>query len=64
VVSGWGMGSAYFVEEQFSKPLPFLFTAGRGDEIMRFNEIRERAKKDYRQYITDLGVLPPLMYPY
>ncbi|NLD92324.1 MAG: phosphoenolpyruvate--protein phosphotransferase, partial [Fibrobacter sp.] len=26
-----------------------------GDEVMRFNEIREKAKKDYRQYMTDMS---------
>ncbi|NLL14698.1 MAG: phosphoenolpyruvate--protein phosphotransferase [Fibrobacter sp.] len=56
VVSGWGMGSAYFVGRAVQQTSTVSISRQDvGDEIMRFNEIRERAKKDYRQYITDLG---------
>ena len=55
VVSGWGMGKAYFV----GRVIPHTSTVSisrqdLGSEIMRFNEIRERAKKDYRQHLSEL----------
>ena len=55
VVSGWGMGKAYFVGRVI--PHATTVTISRqdlGSEIMRFNEIRERAKKDYRQHLAEL----------
>lgn len=56
VVSGWGIGSAYFVGRAVQQTSTVSISRQDvGDEIMRFNEIRERAKKDYRQYITELG---------
>ncbi|HLV32450.1 MAG TPA: phosphoenolpyruvate--protein phosphotransferase [Chitinispirillaceae bacterium] len=56
VVSGWGVGSAYFVGRAVQQTSTVSISRQDvGDEIMRFNEIREKAKKNYRQYITDLG---------
>ncbi|NLD99236.1 MAG: phosphoenolpyruvate--protein phosphotransferase [Fibrobacter sp.] len=56
VVSGWGMGTAYFVGRVVQQTSTVSISRQDvGDEIMRFNEIREKAKKDYRQYISDLG---------
>lgn len=56
VVSGWGIGSAYFVGRAVQQtPTVSISRQDIGDEIMRFNEIREKARSNYRQYITDLG---------
>ncbi|NLW32651.1 MAG: phosphoenolpyruvate--protein phosphotransferase [Fibrobacter sp.] len=56
VVSGWGVGKAYFVGRAVQQTSTVSISRQDvGDEIMRFNEIREKAKKNYRQYITDLG---------
>ena len=56
VVSGWGMGTAYFVGRAVQQTSTVSISRQDvGDEIMRFNEIREYAKRDYRQYISDLG---------
>lgn len=56
VVSGWGVGSAYFVGRAVQQTSTVSISREDVvDEIMRFNEIREKAKKNYRQYITDLG---------
>ena len=55
VVSGWGIGSAYFVGRAVQQTSTVSISRQDvGDEIMRFNEIREKAKKDYRQYMTDM----------
>lgn len=55
VVSGWGVGSAYFVGRAVQQTSTVSISRQDvGDEIMRFNEIREKAKKDYRQYMTDM----------
>jgi phosphotransferase system enzyme I (PtsI) len=55
VVSGWGLGKAYFV----GRVVPQTSTVSisrqdLGSEIMRFNEIRERAKQEYRLLLTEL----------
>jgi phosphoenolpyruvate-protein phosphotransferase (PTS system enzyme I) len=55
VVSGWGIGKAYFV----GRVVPQTSTVSisrqdLGSEIMRFNEVRERAKKVYRQHLDEL----------
>jgi phosphotransferase system enzyme I (PtsI) len=55
VVSGWGMGKAYFV----GRVVPHTSTVSiarqdLGSEIMRFNEIRERAKEEYRKHLTNV----------
>jgi phosphotransferase system enzyme I (PtsI) len=54
VVSGWGMGAAYFVGRAV-QPSSTVTIARQdvGDEIMRFNEIREKAKKSYSQLTKD-----------
>ncbi len=55
VVSGWGIGTAYFVGRAVQQTSTVSISRQDvGDEIMRFNEIREKAKKDYRQYMTDI----------
>ncbi|MCX7725236.1 MAG: phosphoenolpyruvate--protein phosphotransferase, partial [Chitinispirillaceae bacterium] len=49
VVSGWGCGSAYFVGRAVQNvPTVSISRQDVGDQIMRFNEIREKARKDYR----------------
>jgi len=56
VVSGWGLGSAYFVGRAVQQQSTVSISRQDvGDEVMRFNEIREKAKKDYRQYMTDMS---------
>lgn len=56
VVSGWGVGTAYFVGRAVQQTSTVSISRQDvGDEIMRFNEIREKAKKDYRQYMTDIS---------
>jgi phosphoenolpyruvate-protein phosphotransferase (PTS system enzyme I) len=55
VVSGWGIGKAYFV----GRVVPQTSTVSisrqdLGSEIMRFNEIRERAKQEYRHLGSEL----------
>jgi phosphotransferase system enzyme I (PtsI) len=55
VVSGWGTGKAYFV----GRVVPHTSTVSiarqdLGSEIMRFNEIRERAKEEYRQHLNGI----------
>ena len=55
VVSGWGLGKAYFV----GRAVPHTSTVSisrqdLGSEIMRFNEVRERAKKEYHQHLAEL----------
>jgi phosphotransferase system enzyme I (PtsI) len=56
VVSGWGLGSAYFVGRAVQQQSTVSISRQDvGDEVMRFNEIREKAKKDYRQYMTDIS---------
>ena len=55
VVSGWGMGKAYFVGRVIVHTTTVsIARQDLGSEIMRFNEIRERAKKEYRQHLSDL----------
>jgi len=56
VVSGWGVGSAYFVGRAVQQTSTVSISRQDiGDEIMRFNEIREKARLDYRQHISELG---------
>jgi phosphoenolpyruvate-protein phosphotransferase (PTS system enzyme I) len=55
VVSGWGMGKAYFVGRSIQQTSTVsIARQDLGSEIMRFNEVRERAKKDYRQHLQEL----------
>lgn len=55
VVSGWGIGSAYFVGRAVQQTSTVSISRQDvGDEIMRFNEIREKAKKEYRQFMTNV----------
>jgi phosphotransferase system enzyme I (PtsI) len=56
VVSGWGMGKAYFVGRAVQQTSTVSISRqDLGSEIMRFNEIRERAKKDYHQHLEELS---------
>lgn len=56
LVSGWGTGSAYFVGRGVQQtPSVSISRQDIGDEIMRFNEIREKARTDYRQHISELN---------
>jgi len=56
VVAGWGVGSAYFVGRAVQQTSAVSISRQDiGDEIMRFNEIREKARNDYRQHISELG---------
>ncbi|MGA2506892.1 MAG: phosphoenolpyruvate--protein phosphotransferase [Chitinispirillaceae bacterium] len=55
VVSGWGIGKAYFVGRVVTHTSTVSISRqDLGSEIMRFNEIREMAKKDYRQHLKEL----------
>ncbi len=62
VVSGWGIGKAYFVGRAVQQQTSTVTISRQevGNEIMRFNEVRDRAKKDYRQLIHDLGDQSPV----
>ena len=61
VVAGWGAGSAYFVGRAVQQTVTVSISRQDiGDEIMRFNEIREKARKDYRQHISELSSTPPV----
>ena len=47
VVEGKGLGIAYFVDRGVEQPTAVSISRQDvGDQIMRFNEIREKAKKD------------------
>jgi phosphotransferase system enzyme I (PtsI) len=57
VVSGWGLGKAYFVGRAVQQQEAYAVNISKeavGGEIIRFNEIRDRARKDYRKLIQDL----------
>ncbi|KMQ52483.1 Phosphoenolpyruvate-protein phosphotransferase of PTS system [Chitinispirillum alkaliphilum] len=54
VVSGWGIGKAYFVGRAVQNSSAVTISRQDvGNEIIRFGEIREEAKKDYRQLIQE-----------
>ncbi|MDR3012442.1 MAG: phosphoenolpyruvate--protein phosphotransferase [Chitinispirillales bacterium] len=58
VVSGWGYGKAYFIGRAVQQQGASAVTISQeevGTEIIRFNEIRDRAKKDYQKLIHDLS---------
>jgi phosphotransferase system enzyme I (PtsI) len=51
VVPGKGVGKAYFVGRAVQQASAVSISRQDvGDQIMRFNEIREKAKEDYRRY--------------
>ena len=57
VVSGWGLGKAYFIGravQQQETSAVAISSDDVGSEIIRFNQIRDRAKKDYQKLIHDL----------
>ena len=58
VVSGWGYGKAYFVGravQQRETSAVAISQEEVGSEIIRFNKIRDRAKKDYQKLVQDLS---------
>jgi phosphotransferase system enzyme I (PtsI) len=56
VVPGQGMGIAFFVGRDVQETSAVSITRQAvGDQIMRFNEIREKAKADYRNYAQEGG---------
>jgi phosphotransferase system enzyme I (PtsI) len=58
VVLGWGVGKAYLVgravQQQDSAITPSISREAVGGEIIRFNEIRDRARRDYQKLRQDL----------
>jgi phosphoenolpyruvate-protein phosphotransferase (PTS system enzyme I) len=67
VVGGKGLGAAYFVGRGVERPSAVSISRQDvGDQIMRFNEIREKAKKDYGQVAkqADSGVTPSILQIY
>ncbi|MDG5814495.1 phosphoenolpyruvate--protein phosphotransferase [Chitinispirillales bacterium ANBcel5] len=61
VVSGWGAGKAYFVGRAVQQASAVTISRQEvGNEVIRFGEIREQAKKDYRQLIEEMGDRAPL----
>jgi phosphoenolpyruvate-protein phosphotransferase (PTS system enzyme I) len=53
VVPGKGLGSAYFIGRGVEQPSKVSISRQDvGDQVMRFNEIREKAKKDYTEHAT------------
>ena len=57
VVTGWGLGKAHFVGRAGQQQEPSVVSIAKedmGDEIIRFNEIRDRSRKDYRKLIQGL----------
>ncbi len=64
VVGGKGLGSAYFVGRGVEQPSAVSISRQDvGDQIMRFNEIREKAKKDYTQLAkeSDSSITPSIL---
>src|SRR5271157_542395 len=67
VVGGKGLGAAYFVGRGVEQPSAVSISRQDvGDQIMRFNEIREKAKKDYAQIAkrSDSAVTPTILQIY
>jgi len=55
IVPGKGMGKAYFVGRASQDASPVSISRQDvGDQIMRFNEIRERAKAEYKRFAENL----------
>jgi phosphotransferase system enzyme I (PtsI) len=64
IVPGKGLGSAYFVGRGVEQPSKVSISRQNvGDQIMRFNEIREKAKKAYTKLAshTDSAITPSLL---
>ncbi|MBD3392473.1 MAG: phosphoenolpyruvate--protein phosphotransferase [Chitinivibrionales bacterium] len=56
IVPGKGVGKAYFVGRATQQTsLVSISRQDVGDQIMRFNEIRERAKEEYRKYAESIN---------
>jgi phosphotransferase system enzyme I (PtsI) len=59
MVPGKGVGKAYFVgRASQQQSLVSISRQDVGDQIMRFNEVREQAKADYRSYATSYDGAP------
>jgi phosphoenolpyruvate-protein kinase (PTS system EI component) len=58
VVLGWGVGKAYLVgravKQQGSAPVASIAREEVGAEIVRFNDIRDKAHRDYQKLRQDL----------
>jgi phosphotransferase system enzyme I (PtsI) len=64
VVPGKGLGTAYFVGRGVEQPSKVSISRQDvGDQIMRFNEIREKAKKDYNKLValSDSPITPSIL---
>jgi len=67
VVPGKGLGTAYFVGRGMEQPSKVSISRQDvGDQIMRFNEIREKAKTDYNEIIrkADSSLTPAILQIY
>jgi phosphotransferase system enzyme I (PtsI) len=67
VVPGKGLGIAYFVGRGVEQPSKVSISRQDvGDQIMRFNEIREKAKKEYSSIATrsDSSITPSILQIY
>ena len=65
VVSGWGMGSAYFVGRAVQQTSTVSISRQDvGDEIMRLTRSGNGLKKTTGNTLLILVDLPPLMSPY
>jgi phosphotransferase system enzyme I (PtsI) len=67
VVPGKGLGTAYFVGRGVEQPSKVSISRQDvGDQIMRFNEIREKAKKEYAGLVSqsDSSITPSILQIY
>ncbi len=67
VVPGKGLGTAYFVGRGMEQPSKVSISRQDvGDQIMRFNEIREKAKTDYNEMVrnADSSLTPSILQIY
>ena len=58
VVNGWGLGKAFFIGRTVQQQETAVVSISReevGGEVMLFNDIRDRAKKEYHKMIRGLG---------
>ncbi|HUI91917.1 MAG TPA: phosphoenolpyruvate--protein phosphotransferase [Chitinivibrionales bacterium] len=65
IVPGKGLGIAYFVGRGVEQPSKVSISRQEiGDQIMRFNEVREKAKKDYTKLASRAdSSVPPSILP-
>ena len=67
VVPGKGLGTAYFIGRGVEQPSKVSISRQDvGDQIMRFNEIREKAKKEYTEHAahSDSSLTPTILQIY